>query len=162
MEHLMPSYGAKIPYVITHMRAGHGMTRKESRNAPVPKRVWYTTVYTPVDKATLQRNELHKGDQKMKIPYAGPKSQTQPIDFDMTEYVIHWTRAVALPILLATGLVDNGWKIRETGFTPFAVKDEILFRRVMVNHSRLTTSPQYDAVKVRSSAKIRPPFGKEI
>ena len=162
MEHLMPSYGAKIPYVITHMRAGHGMTRKESRNAPVPKRVWYTTDYTPVDKANLQRHGLREGSRKLKIPYAGPTSHTQCVDFDMTEYVILWTRAVTLPILLATGLVDNGWKIRETGFTPFAVKDEILFRRVMVNHSRLTTSPQYDAVKVRSSAKIRPPFGKEI
>ena len=142
------------------MRAGHRMARKESRNAPVPKRVWYTTDYTPVDKAILQRSELHGGCQKLKIPYAGPRSHTQPIDFDMTEYVIHWTRAVTFPILPATGLVDNGWKIRETGFTPFEVKNEIFFHRVMVNHSQLTISPQYDAVEVRSSAKIRVPFGK--
>ena len=80
----------------------------------------------------------------------------------MTAYVIHWTRAVTLPILLATGLVDNGWKIRETGFTPLEVKDEIFFHRVMANHNQFTNPTQYDAVKVRSSAKIRPPFRKEI
>ena len=74
-------------------------------------------------------------------------------DFDMAEYVIHWARAVVLPILPATGLVDNGWKIKETGFTPFEVKNEIFFHRVMVNHSQLTNSPQYDAVKVRSVPK---------
>ena len=80
----------------------------------------------------------------------------------MTEYVIHLTRAVTLPILLATGLVDNGWKIRETGFTPFEVKNEIFFHRVMVNHNQLTNSPHYDDAKVRSSAKIRTPLGKGI
>ena len=77
MEHFIPFYGSNIPCVITHMRAGHGMAQKESRNAPVPKGVWYTTDYTPVDKAILQRNELHEGSQKLKIPYAGPKSQTK-------------------------------------------------------------------------------------
>ena len=83
MEQLIPFYGAKTPYVIAHMRAGHGMTRKEGRNAPVPKRLWYTTDYTPVDETMLRRNELHEGSQKLKIPYTGPKSQTQCIDFDM-------------------------------------------------------------------------------
>ena len=43
MKQLIPFNGAKIPYVITHMRAGHGMTRKERRNARVANRVWYTT-----------------------------------------------------------------------------------------------------------------------
>ena len=138
------------------------MTRKESRNAPVPKSVLHTTDYTPVDKAILQRNELHEGSQKLKIPYAGPKPQTQCIDFGMTEYVIHWTRTVSLLIMLAAGLVNNGWKIRETRFTPFEVKNEIVFHRVVVNHNQLTNSPQYDAVKVRSNAKIRTPFSKEV
>ena len=113
MEQLIPFFGAKTPYVITHMRAGHGMTRKEGRNAPAPKRVWYTTDHTSVDKAILQRNELHEGGQKLTIACAGPKSQTQCIDFDMAEYVIHWARVVRLPIVLATGLMDNGWKIRD-------------------------------------------------
>ena len=80
----------------------------------------------------------------------------------MTGYVIHWTRAVTLPILLATGLVDIGWKIRETGFTPFEVKNEVFFHRVVANHNQLTNPPQYDVVMVRPSAKIRPPFNKEI
>ena len=162
MEHFIPFYGSKIPRVITHMRAGHGMTRKESRNAPVPKRVWYTTDYTPVGEAILQPNELHEGGQKLKVPYAGPRSQTHCIDFDMTEYVIHWTKAVTLPILLATGLADNGWKIKEAGFMLFEVKNEIFFHRVMFNHNQFTNSPQYDAVRVRSSVKIRTPPGKEI
>ena len=69
---------------------------------------------------------------------------------------------MTLPILLATGLVDNGWKIRETGFTPFEVKNDIFFHRVMVNHNQPTNSLQYDAVMERSSAKIRTPLGKEI
>ena len=54
--------------------------------------------------------------------------------------------------MLATGLVDNGRTIRETGFTPYEVKNEIFFHRVVVNHNRLTNSPQFDAVKVRSNA----------
>ena len=41
MEHFIPFYGSKIPCAITHMRAGHRMTRKEGRNAPVPQRMWY-------------------------------------------------------------------------------------------------------------------------
>ena len=150
MEQLIPFYGAKIPYVITHMRAGHGMTRKEGRNAPVPNRVWYTTDHTPITAATLRHNELFEGTEKLKNPYAGSKLQTQCIDFDMTDYVIHWTKSASFPILLATGLVDNGWKIRETCFTPFAVKNEIVFHRVVVNHNQLTNSLQFDAVKVRS------------
>ena len=120
------------------------MTRKEGRNAPVPKRVWYTTDYTPVDEAILQRNELHEGSQKLTIPYAGPKSQTQCIESDMTEYVIHWTKVIIL-ILLATGLVDNGWKIKETGFTHFEVENEIFFHRVMINRNQ----PTFPAVRCR-------------
>ena len=58
--------------------------------------------------------------------------------------------------------MDNGWKIRETGFTPFEVKNEIFFHRVVVNHNQLTNSLQFDAVKVRSNAIIRRPYGKEI
>ena len=46
-------------------------------------------------------------------------------DFDMTDYVIHWTKAASFPILLATGLVDNGWKIEETGFTFTEVKTTV-------------------------------------
>ena len=80
----------------------------------------------------------------------------------MTEDVIHWTKAVTLPILLATGLVDNGWEIKKTGFTPFEVKSEIFFHRAMVNHNQLTNPSQHDAVKVRSSAEIRTQPGKEI
>ena len=76
-------------------------------------------------------------------------------------YVIHWTKAASFLILLATGLVDNGWKIKETGFTPFEVKNEIFSHRVVVNHNQLTNSPQFDALKVRSNAIIRPPYGKE-
>ena len=68
MEQLIPFHGAKIPYVITHMRAGHGMTRKEGRNAPVPNRVWYTTDYTPLTAATLRHNELFEGTQRLKFP----------------------------------------------------------------------------------------------
>ena len=104
MEQLIPFYGAKIPYVITHMRGGHGMTRKEGRNAPVPNRVWYTTDYTLATEADLRHNELLEGTQKLKIPYAGSKLQTQCIEFDVTDYVSHWTRAASFPILLATGL----------------------------------------------------------
>ena len=105
---------------------------------------------------------MHEGGQKLKVPYGGPKAQTQCIDFDLTGYVIHWIKAVTLPILLATGLVDNGWKITETGFTPFEVKNDIFVHRVRVDHNQLTNPPQYDAVKVRSSAKIRTPPGKEV
>ena len=98
----------------------------------------------------------------MKIPYAGSKLQTQCINFDMTEYVMHWTNAASFPILLATGLVDNGWKIQEKGFNLSEVKNEIFFHRVAVNHNQLTNSPQYDAIKVRSDGIIRQPYGKEI
>eukprot|EP00919_Chromeraceae_sp_WS-2016_P015451 GHVR01036423.1.p2 GENE.GHVR01036423.1~~GHVR01036423.1.p2 ORF type:complete len:208 (+),score=11.99 GHVR01036423.1:852-1475(+) len=108
MEQVIPYCGAKIPYVITHLRAGHGMTRKEGRNAPVPNHVWYTTDYTPVTDATLRRNELFEGTEKLTISYAGSKLQAQCIDFDMTDYVVHWTKAASFPFLLATGLVDNG------------------------------------------------------
>ena len=143
MGHLIPFHGATAQIVITHMRAGHGMTRRESRNSPVPNRVWNTTDYTPANEETLQRSEsfADTASQKMEIPYAGSKLQTQRIDFDMTEYVIHWTKAASFPILLATGLVDNAWKIKETGFNPFEVKNEIFFHRVAVKHNQLTNSP---------------------
>ena len=117
LEQVIPFYGeAKIPFVITHMRAGHGMTRRESRSDRVPKRVWYTTDYTPVNQETLQTCGLFESAQEMEIPYAGSKLQMQCINFGMTEYVIHWTKAASFPILLATGIVDNGWKIHETDF----------------------------------------------
>ena len=144
MEQIIPFYGAKIPYVITHMRAGHGMTHKEGRHAVVPYRVWYTTDYTPITAATLRHNELSEEAEKLKIPYAGSKLQTQCIDFDMTDYVIRWTKAASFPILLATGLVDNCWKIRETGFTPCEVKNETFYHRV--DHNQPTNSSQYGAV----------------
>ena len=89
VEQLIPSCGATVRFAITHVRAGHGMTRREGRNSPVPNRVWNTTDYTPIDEAMLQRSELfaETAPQKMKIPYAGSKPQMQNIDFDMTEYV---------------------------------------------------------------------------
>ena len=65
MEQLILFYGAKIPYVITHMRAGHGTTRKEGHSAPVPNRAWYTTDYTPATEADLRHNELFEGTQKL-------------------------------------------------------------------------------------------------
>ena len=80
----------------------------------------------------------------------------------MTDYVIHWTKVASFPILLATGLVDNGWKIPETGFNLSKVKNDIFFYRVAVNHMQLTNSPQYDAVKVRPDVTIKQPYGKEI
>ena len=80
----------------------------------------------------------------------------------MTDYVIHWTKAAGFPILLATGLVDNGWKIPETGFNILEVKNEIFFHRVAVNHNQLSNSPQYGAIKVRSDVIIKQPYGKEI
>ena len=84
------------------------------------------------------------------IPYTGSKPPNQRVEFDVTEYVIHWTKAASFFILLATGLVDNGWKIRETGSSPCEVKNEIFFHRVEVNHNQLTNSPQYGAVRVGS------------
>ena len=151
LRQTIPFYGyTKGQYVITHMRAGHGMTRKENRSARVPNRVWYTTDYTPVNQGTLQSCGFFENTSKMKIPYAGSKLSTQSIDFDMTDYVIHWTKAAGFPILLATGLVDSGWKIPGTGFNLSEVKNEICFHRVAVNHNQLTHSPQYDAIKVRS------------
>ena len=138
------------------------MTRKEGRNAPGPNRVWHTTDYTPVTDATLRHNELFEGTEKLKFPNACSKLRTQCIDFDMTDYVIHWTKAASSPILLATGLADNGWKIRETGFTSLEVKNEIFFHRAVANHNQLTHPPQVDAAKVRSNAIIKPAHGKEI
>ena len=158
----IPFHGAKIPFVITHMRAGHGMTRKESRSATVPNRVWYTADYTPVNQETLRTCGSFEGAQEMEFLYAGSKLQTQRIEFDMAEYVVHWTKAASFPILLATGIVDNGWKIQETGFNSSEVKDEIFFHRVADNHSQLTNSPQYDAIKVKSDVIIRQPYGKEV
>ena len=143
------------------MRAGRGMTRKENRSARVLKRVWYTTGLTPVNQDTLQSCRFFENTNKMKIPCAGSKLPAQDINFDMTDYVIHWIKAVSFPILLATGLVDNRWKIPETGFYYSEVKNEIFFHRVAVNHNQLTNSLQYDAVKVRSDVTIKQPYGKE-
>ena len=95
----------------------------------------------------------------MKIPYAGSKLSTQDISFDMIDYVIHWTKAASFPILLATGLVDNGWKIPATGSHLSEVKNDIFCHRVAVNHNQLTNSPHYDAIRVRSDVQ---PYGKEI
>ena len=85
MKQIIPYYCAPIPYVITHRRAGHGMTRKEGcigRNAEVPRRVWYTPDYTPITAATLLDNVRfpalgYEATQDLKIPYAGPKSSIQ-------------------------------------------------------------------------------------
>ena len=163
MRQVIPFYGyAKYQYVITRMRASHGMTRKENRFARVPNRVWYTTDYTPVNQDTLQSCGFFENTSNIKFSYTGSKLPTQDINFDMTDYVIHWTKAASFPILLATGLVDNGWKIPETGFNLSEVKNDILFHRVAVNHNQLTNSPQYDAVKVRSDVTIKQPYGKEI
>ena len=165
LRQVIPIHGHakdKDPYVITHMRASHGMTRKENRSARVPNRAWYTTDYTPVNQDTLQSCGFFENTNKMKIPYAGSKLQTQDISFDMTDYVIHWIKAAGFPILLAIGLVDNGWKIPEIGFNLSEVKNEVFFHRVAVNHNQLTNSPQYDAVKVRSDVTIKQPYGKEI
>ena len=55
LRRIIPFYVySKHQDVITHMRAGHGMTRKEIRFARVPNRVWHTTDYTPVKQDTLQ------------------------------------------------------------------------------------------------------------
>ena len=144
LRQIIPFYGySKDPYVITHMRAGHGMTRKEIRSARVPNRVWYTTDNTPVKRDTVQSCSFFENTYKLKIPYAGSKLPSQDINFDMTNYVVHWTKAASFAILLATGLVDNGWKIPETGYNLSEVKSEILFHRVAVNHNQLTNSPQY-------------------
>ena len=151
LQQIVPFYGySKDPYVIAHMRAGHGMTRKEKRSARVPNRVRYTTDDTPVKRDTLQSCSFFENANKFRIPYAGSKLPSQDINFDMTDYVIHWTKAASFPILLAVGLVDNGWKIPETGYNLSEVKDEIFFHRVAVNHTQLTNPPQYDAIKVRS------------
>ena len=151
LQQVIPFHGyAKDPYVITHMRAGHRMSRREHRPARGPNRVWYTTHYTPVNQDTLRNCDFFENTLKMKIPYAGSKLQTQDINFDMTEYVIHWPKAASFPILLATGLVDNRWKIQETGFNLSKVKNDFFFHRVAANHNQLTSSPQYDAIKVRS------------
>ena len=98
----------------------------------------------------------------MKIPYAGSMLQTQCINFDVTEYKVHWTKAASFPILLATGLVDNGWKIQEIGLNLSEVKNEVFFHRVAVNHNQLTNSPQHDAIKVRFDVITKQPYGKEI
>ena len=46
MEHFIQFYRSKVPCVITHMRAGQGMTWKESRNAPCAKtRVAHDSLY---------------------------------------------------------------------------------------------------------------------
>ena len=146
----------------THARWTRNDTEGKSQRPSAKTRVVHDRLY-PGRQAILQRNELHEGGQKLKVPYAGPKSQTPCIDFDMTEYVIHWIRAVTFPILLATSLVDNGSKIRETGCTPFEVKNEIFFHQpwLVITSSQIPRST-YDAVKVRSSAKVRTPLGKEI
>ena len=163
LQQVIPFHGyAKDPYVITHMRAGHRMSRREHRPARVPNRVLYTTDYTPVNQDTLRNCDFSENTLKMKIPYAGSKLQTQDINFDMTEYVIHWTKAASFPILLATALVDHGWKIQETGFNFSEVKNEMVFHRVAANHNQLSNSPQYDAIRVSSDVIIRQPYGKEI
>ena len=163
LRQIIPFCGfGKDPYVITHMRAGQGMTRKENRFARVPNRVWYTTDYTRVEQDTLQSCSFFGNTNKIKKSYAGSKLPSQDINFDMTDYVIHWNKAASFPILLATGLVDKGWEIPETGFNLSEVKDEIFFHRVAVNHNQLTNSPQYDAIKVRSEVNIKQPYGKEI
>ena len=68
LEQFIPFHGAKIPFEITHMRAGHGMTRRENRSATVPNRVWYTTDYTPVNQETLRTCGSCEDTQKMEIP----------------------------------------------------------------------------------------------
>ena len=79
----------------------------------------------------------------------------------MTGYVILWTEIATFPIMPATGIIDNGWTIEETGFT-FAEVNEIFFHRVEVNHNEITNSPQYGAVNERSDTITRPAQGKEI
>ena len=61
LQHVIPFYGAKIPFVITHMRAGHGMTRREGPSARIPTRVWYTPGYTPINEPILQSYSLYGG-----------------------------------------------------------------------------------------------------
>ena len=80
LRHIIPFYGyAKDPYVITHMRAGRGMTRKENRSARVPNRVWYITDYTPVNQDTLQSCGFFGNANKMTSPSADSKLSTQDI-----------------------------------------------------------------------------------
>ena len=58
--------------------------------------------------------------------------------------------------------MDNGWEIKEAGFNSFDMKNEIFFHRVAAKYNELTNSSQYDAIRVRSDAIIRPQYGKDI
>ena len=89
-----------------HVRWSRNDTQRESLCKGAEPSVVHNGLHPDQSRHPAKLRFLRK--HKMKIPYAGSKLSTQDINFDMTDYVIHWTKAASFPILLATGLVDNG------------------------------------------------------
>ena len=123
------------------LRAGRASARAPYRSLVIYRSILLSLslslyIYIYIYIRERERESLRAGRAGRASARAGATARSPPwpwaagsrgrnSDFDMTDYVIHWTKAASFPILLATGLVDNGWKIEETGFTFTEVKTTV-------------------------------------